>query len=269
MQNIPPKIAKDIIRYTLPLLLTMSSRGENQNDRYWGTIPGSLVASVLAMYISYCGSKIRLVLSSVLYLASLFVPSLYFFSLGFILNQSYNTNIFRSQQPSVSKLVSKIELVGLLASEAVTIPQNVKIVLGGATLISSVLARSPCVETEEPFECMKGRIDSANALNSEYRFFLKKGSGHDGGGRRLYIVDALYMITRRKMDLLFSILFSLELSEFFIFLVGVLFVLDVPWELACLLLKTEPTPNVSLRLISNYAIYLTIDFVCKKSKIQG
>lgn len=266
MQSIPPKLAKDLIRYTLPLLLIMSSRKEHPNNRYWGTIPGSLVASVLLVYDSYCGSKVMLVLSSVLYLACVFMPSLYFFSLGFILNQSYNTNIFRSQLSSVNKLVSKIELVGLLASEAMTIPLDVKVALGGAVLVSSMLVHSPCIEAREPFECMKSRIDSANALNSEYRLFLRKEAWHDAK-RKLYIVDVLYMVTKRRMNLLFSVLFSLELSEFFVFLVGVLFVLDIPWEFSCLLLKTEPTSNVSFRLVCNYAIYSAIELIGREARI--
>lgn len=266
MQSIPPKLAKDLIRYTLPLLLITSSRGENLHSRYWAAVPGSFAASILIICGNYCGSKSRLILSSILYLGTLLVPSLYFFSLGFILNQSYNTNIFRSQQSSVNKLVFKVEIIGLLASESINIPFNIRIAFGIATLISSILVHNPCVEAKDPFECMKTRIDSASALSLEYRFFLKRDHNHNSN-RKPCIVDVLYMITRRRMDLLFSILFSFELSDLYIFLIGVLFVLGIPWEFACLLLKTEPAQNVSLRVVTNYVIYFIVDFIGREAKI--
>lgn len=257
--EIPPKILQDLVLYSVPLLLITSERKNGANTKFYGAIAGSILCSLPIFPIK--GSKFKLIMSSVAYLLYLFIPQIYFFALGFILNQSYNTGIFRSNLNSVCKLVSKIELIGYLISESIVIPTNIKFFMGFSSLVVSLLAPMPCCECPEPFELMKSKIGAATMLNSEYRLFLNKEKTKEALISKPYLIDILYMASREKIKILFSIYFSFEVSESIIFLAGSLFILEIPWEYTCILLKAEPNCNVNIRLIVNYLLFIVINFL--------
>lgn len=258
LQSIPPKIIQDIIIYSIPLFLITADRNLIGNENYWISLFGSIVASLPLPFFQ--SSKTKLVLASMLYIAYIFIPELYFFVFGFILNQSYNSGLLKSDQKSVCKLISKIELIGYLLSEIIYIPVHIKLFMGAVAFIISLFAPKPCAESSEPFESMKSRINSASRLNSEYRVFLDKEIKKPLISKP-YLIDTLYIMSKNRLKFLFSMYFSLEGSEFFIFPIGILYILEIPWEYFCLLLRTEPNYNVNSRIIVNYLLFLPIHYL--------
>lgn len=256
MQRLPTLIRKDILTYALPLFLMNLSRTEFNNKDYWLAIPGCILAWAPIK------SKPRLVVSSLLYLLHVFMPSLYFLCLGFILHQAYNSNILISKNLLVCSFTVKIEIIGLLCSEFVTVPAIIKLILGSLAIFISITCAPPSVECSDPFESMKAKIDSSNMLNMEYRSFISMKRDEEYlKDAKLFFTEILYMISERKFLVLFCSFFSFEKFELVIILIGVLFIFGCRWEYLCIILKAEATSNVLFRVCGTYTVYLVVSAI--------
>lgn len=249
MDDLPYKIRKDIIIYSLPLFLINLSRSEFNNKFYFLTIPGSILGMIPIT------SKSKLIVSSFLYLAHIFIPSLYFLILGFILQQSYNSNILVSKSGLVSNFIAKIEIVAFLCSDLVQIPIFLKIIFSCLILYISITSKNVSIESRDPFESMKNKIESANMLNLEYRTYLNNKIGVEYNNPIFY-TEIFYMISNYKTLVLFCSFFSIKRSELILLFIGILYIFRYRWEYLCLILKVETTRNVLLRVICSYFIYL-------------
>ncbi|ELA41320.1 uncharacterized protein VICG_01693 [Vittaforma corneae ATCC 50505] len=179
------------------------SRTEFNNNDYWMTVPGCILAWAPMK------SKPRLIASSLLYLLQVFVPSLYFLCLGFILHQVYNSNILISKNSLVCNFIMKVEIIGLLCSEFITVPAIIKLIFGSLAVFISITSSPPNVECPDPFESMKAKISSSNMLNMEYRCFInmKREEAYlkDAG---LFFTEILYMLSEKKILAAFLLFFQ-------------------------------------------------------------
>jgi hypothetical protein len=250
MEKIPSLIRKDIITYSLPLFLMNLSRNEFENNKYWLAIPGCVVAFVPLK------SKSKLIVSSLLYTVQIFIPSVYFLCLGFILHQAYNSNLFISKKQVVCDFIAKIEIIGFLCSELVVIPSIIKLMLASLVIYISITCKPPCIESLEPFESMKARIESSSILNTEYRYFMDKTRSYKFfEDARLFYTEILYMISSFKIALLFFSFFSFENFKFLVFVIGILYIFGYKWEYLCIILESKATSNVLVRVIGSYIVY--------------
>lgn len=256
-KEIPPKIIQDILILSIPLLLISSNRSNHSNQDYWHAIIGSGIGMI--PFFPNNSAKPRLIICSLLYLISVIKPSFYYFCFGYILHHSYNLKILISNPKSVCKLVSKVELIGYMFSESIVLPFNLKIFLGCLSLISSILLNQLYTEVVDPFDLMKSKIESASILNIEYRALIS--SKKPILSWKVYPIDILLMIADRKMSFLFGMIFSFEISEVVIFLIGILYIFEIPWEIFCIFLKTFPNSNTLIRTIITYIIFYIIDFL--------
>lgn len=251
MNDLPILIKKDILIYAFPLFLMNLCRSEFYNGDYWMAIPGCLLAWVPV------SSKTRLTTSSILYTLHAFFPGFYFLFLGFILHQAYNSNLLASKPSVVCRFISKIEVVGLLCSELLVIPGIIKLALGVLAIFISITCGPPNIETSDPFENMKAKIDSSQMLNLEYRRFL---SGEETSGyfteAAIFYTEIFYMISHKRILLLFCSFFNIWKSQYLIIPIGVIFLLRGSWEYLCLFIETCTTRNVLFRVCGTYFMYV-------------
>jgi len=254
MDALPTSINRDIIVYAMPLFLMSFDRPHNDNLKYCMAIPGCIVAHIPM------ASKTRLILSAALYLLQVLVPPIHFFCLGFILQQAYNSNILVSKRPVVCALIGKVEIMGMACSEILRLPVVVRVLVGVLVFCMSVLASAPSVETSDPFESMRAKIDSAKLLNIEYRCYMRQKTVKAAHHRELglFFTDLLMMVSNRKLLMLFCSFFSLGRSETVILVMGILLIYGWVWEYLCFVLKADPTPNVAFRVVVTYGMYILV-----------
>lgn len=258
--TLPFRIRQDILVYTFPLFLMNLSRTDNK--QYSDAIIGSLIALFICNRIY---SKTMLNISSILYVIQIFVPSMYFYSYGFILHQAYNNNIIISKEDVSNRLIVKIEILGWILSEVVEIPRLIRLILGGMAVIISLRSDPPSLETEDPYESIKRKIDQPKLLNIEYRQTISrvKDKNRERWSKSFsnltpFLIEPLYMISDRKTLLLFCSFFSFEYSQILTILTGILFAFDSYWECGIILQKTGGSRIGFVRCIWSYVIYKVI-----------
>lgn len=257
---LPYGIRKDILVYSFPLFLMSLSRKTNDNSRFSDTIVGSLIALVITKRIY---SKTSLILSSILYLTQLFVPSLYFYVYGFMIHQAYNTNITVSKNEISDRLIVRIEVLGWIISEIVEVPRLLRLIFGGMAVLMALRSDSPSLETEDPYESLKMKIDQPKLLNQEYREVINYIKTRDARTKWYedltpFVLEPFYMISDRKILLLFCSFFCFEYSEILVIFTGILFVFDFYWEWGILLQKTSGSRRGIVRCIWTFIIYKII-----------
>lgn len=170
MESLPSEINQDIFVYSLPLFLICVDRPQSGYIDYWKAIPGCITGHVPL------GSKVKLIISTFLYLIQVVRPSLHFFCFGFAVYQAYNANLLISKKSTICKAIGKIEIIGFIISEVIRIPQFVRLLGGVLVLLITTMASPPNTECKDPFERMKVKISSPRLLNIEYRLYMKNKS---------------------------------------------------------------------------------------------
>lgn len=255
--SIPNRIKKDIVVFSMPLFLLSASRSEHSFSLYWTALIGAFFGLIPLT------SKHKMICSSILYLVQLFSPDFYYFTLGFALVQAYDNNILLTKKSEINLFISRLEIVGWLCSEIMIIPKIIQIILGSILFFVSITCKSPCIECEDPFEEMKKRIESSGLLNLEYRHFVKNENTLNSSlfeslyislinNLQPFLFEILYMVSRNKILILFCSFFSYEISEYIIFLIGIMAIMDLRWELITLLVKGSASGNIPFRILTTF-----------------
>lgn len=265
--KIPNGLIKLVIIYSLPLFLITIDRSHfNTNSKnYFGTVIGSFVAFLISKkYESfYLSKKTLLFISSLLYFVYIFIPDIYFILYGFTAYQAYNSNLLICETVKISHVIFKMEVLGLIISE-VTFPllKNLKYIFALILVVLSLIAPKPCIESDNPYECLKSQIDSASLINMEYRILVKENE-HDYENKFVFPIftDILYILTNNKLLFLFFVFFNFNLFEFIIFFISVFYTFDIFWEPFVVALKIEPNKNTTYRFLFNYIVFLMLEFI--------
>ena len=256
--SLPNRIKKDIFIFSLPLFLASATRSDHQFSWYWTAFIGACFSSVPM------SSKKRMICSSILFIFQTFYSKAYFFCLGFSIAQAYNNNILKTKQKEVTVFITRLEILGWLCSEIVSLPKIIKLILGSISLFIAFICDPPCVESNDPFDEMKKRIDSMSLVNIEYRQFINGNNANKKfvyTGLKPFLFEILYTVGQNKILILFCSFFSCEVTDYLIFLIGTLGILDLKWELLTLLLKGSATSNVYFRILSTFVLVVLISVI--------
>lgn len=252
----------------MPLLIILLDRKAIQmnSNKFAATILGSALGHIISQKYSlfHLSKKMLLILSCLFYFIYLSFPDLYFLLYGFISFQAYNSNVLISKREQISQMIFRIEILGLLVSELIfTLSKIGRYFLGIITLILCLMASRPCIESENPYECLKSQVDSASLINLEYRAILKKENRlriFDECGFPT-LLDVLYFVSKHKIYLLLFLFFNSNLLDLIIFIIGVLYVFGIFWEPLAMFLEIGHSSNTTYRFIVNYLLLIAIELV--------
>ena len=256
LYSLPNLIKKDIIVYSMPLFFLSVNRSEHDYFLFWLTSIGAGFGLIPMK------SKHKLICSAVLYLIHVFIPISFYFCLGFSLFQAYNCNVMSIKKQEINIFISKLEIIGWLCSEIINIPRIIQLMIGSVLVFVSITCDPPCIESEDPFEEMKKRIESPALVNLEYRHFIKNESEQKKSIFKdfyPFLFEIVYMAGTEKIWILFFSFFSFEISEYLIFLIGILAMMEFKWEILIILLKGSPSGNIYPRIITSMlSAYLSV-----------
>lgn len=264
MFSLPKRIKRDILTYSLPLFLISATRNNQPLSLYWSAGIGALIGFIPI------GSKLKMSVSSILFILQIFNSKLYFISLGYSLSQAYHNKILSTKETEICVFISKIEIIGWLCSELLVIPRIIKLILGSICLFISFTCNHVCVESSDPFDEMKKRIENPNLVNAEYRQFIRGNEKEKSVFLKRFqpfLFEILYLVGKNKLLILFFSFFSAEISEYFIFVIGLLGLLNLRWEPFISILKGSAGANVLFRVVSTYLSILAVSMVQKVSEV--
>ncbi|KAI5170937.1 hypothetical protein PAEPH01_1571 [Pancytospora epiphaga] len=155
MYNYPPGVYIQLTLYLLPLLVL--SLCYNPAIHYSGYFYLAIISSSLQYYIAeaFISRKLSLVISAVLCIITTLYHKSFFFTYGFVLSQAYNSHLIISDSRQVSRHVFKVHLMGLFVSVCLVIPIYVQVALSIATVVTSLMALPPPIESSDPYTAMK------------------------------------------------------------------------------------------------------------------